>query len=202
MGSAPPGSGDVERVPDLRHGREVRESPERPFDEGAIPLPPVAFVEAPRRRVRVEDPQDRSTTPERPQLIDRSEEKKRPDATATLIRQDVDRVDLTHGPVVFGPDFPLDEPDESTLTLGHEGPAIGGPLAQEPLPVVDAFRQRQGCGLAGCDQRTIRRDPAPVVKLGRRPGVGGSRRSEGLADLSSTRTKPKTSPANAGTVAA
>jgi hypothetical protein len=53
-------------------------------------------------------------------------------------------VDLAHGPVVFGPDLPLDEPDDSALTLGHESPAIGGPLAQKPLPVVNALRERQG----------------------------------------------------------
>jgi hypothetical protein len=64
----------------------------------------------------------------------------------------VDRVDLTDGPVALGPDLPLDEPDDPARSFGHEGAAIGRPLAEEPFPVLDALGERQAAAWSGASR--------------------------------------------------
>jgi hypothetical protein len=123
------GTNEVERVPDLDHGWEVREAPERPGDGGAIPHPPVALIEAPGRRVGVEDPEDRPATPERPHRLDRCDEEDRPDATATLVGRHVDRVNLADGPVAT-------ETVPSTAKRSSPSPSLSWGSGSRPMRTV------------------------------------------------------------------
>ena len=159
-------SDEAAGVTDLGHGWEVREAPEGPLDAGAIPHPTLALVEAPGRRIAIEDPEDRAAHPERAHRLDCCDEEHRPDPTAALFGGDVDRVDLTGGPVALGPDLPFDESDGPARSFGNQGPAIGRALAEAPFPVLDALGERQACRLVGREPGTVGGNPAVVVKLG------------------------------------